>query len=170
MGCRSLFLLKEIKTNFKFRMIPEKSEINQQKLYICELIMFYILKLIINFYINSNEKAKNKMNNGFNVNNKHLFKSIYDHLLYYIIYGQLRNNILIKFCDKHIKYYKNKKDRSFPRESKMPFTKWYIKKYSDQTKYMKIINAIIKGNVNKLNKNLKTCASKIILINDKKYP
>lgn len=54
------------------------------------------------------------------------------------------------------------------RNSKTPFTKWYIKGYSNLTKYAKI-DAIINDTVNKLNKNLKSIAKNIISINGKEY-
>ena len=37
----------------------------------------------------------------------------------------------------------NEKDRSFSRNAKTPFTKWYIKGYSEMTKYAKIVDAIL---------------------------
>jgi uncharacterized protein YukE len=64
---------------------------------------------------------------------------------------------------------KNASDRSFPRFAKRAFTKWYIKGYSEMTKFAKIIDAVINGTINKLNKNLKMIAKKIISINGKKY-
>ena len=81
----------------------------------------------------------------------------------------LTTSILDKFCKSYIKVIQNKKNRSFPRTSKTPFTKWYIKGYSNQTKYMTIIDAIINNTVDELNKNLKTIAKRIISIDGIKY-
>ena|ERR1700722_3501996 len=94
----------------------------------------------------------------------------YKYILYHLIYGHITNDILISFCKLNVLFYNNKKGRSFPRNSKTPFTKWYVKGYSNQSKYRKIVHAIINGKIDKLNKNLKTDAKKIILINGKKYP
>ena len=92
----------------------EKCELEQQKLYICNLIIFYILKLIIHFYLNINENANSKIKNGFKINYRHLFKGIYKYILYHIIYGHITNDILISFCKFNVLLYNNKKGRSFP--------------------------------------------------------
>ena len=59
----------------------------------------------------------------------------------------------------------NLKDRHFPRTSKKPFTKWYLKGYSDLTKYNKIIESIKIGTLSSLNKNLKVIAKNIVIQN-----
>ena len=46
--------------------------------------------------------------------------------------------------------------KSNPRNSKTPFTKWYIKGYSEYYKFLKIINALIKENCEGLNDNIKS--------------
>jgi len=54
--------------------------------------------------------------------------------------------------------YKNKENRSFPRVSLLPFSKWYIKKYHKKYDMDQILSAIYNNTVNKLHKNLKTRA------------
>ena len=56
------------------------------------------------------------------------------------------------------------KDISNPRVSKIPFTKWYVKSYSDYYKYVSIIKALRNNNLDELNKNLKLLAQKLKII------
>ncbi len=89
---------------------------------------------------------------------------IFDILLYDIFIGGLTENKLDNFCGAYIKIIRNKKDSEFPRISKKPFSKWYIKSYSNLAKYMKIINSIKTHAIFELDKNLKTIANNIISI------
>lgn len=98
-----------------------------------------------------------------------MINGIFDFLIYNILHNKLIDNILDQFCKSYIKIIQNKDNRTYPRTSKTPFTKWYVKGYSNQTKYMNIIDAIINNKVNELNKNLKTIARKIISIDDRNY-
>jgi hypothetical protein len=68
------------------------------------------------------------------------------------------------FYKNYIKIYTNKKGRHFPRTSKVPFTKWYVKGYSIFSQKLKIICAILDGTINSLNKNLKVKAGKFLSI------
>lgn len=157
---------KYIKVNFKFQHIKEKNKINFQKMYIIEQIIMYLIKLIEEFI--TNKKANKKLNNySYKINYSNLIKGIFDYLIWEIINGKLNKHKLDVFCKNYIKIIQNKKDRSFPRISKTPFTKWYIKSYSNLTKYFKIIKAISDDDTDSLNKNLKIIANRIISI--KKY-
>lgn len=165
---------KYLKSNYKFRILKEKNKENIQKMYICEMLLMNITKIIEKYYINkiSLETINNKTNTTTNIkkiNKTHLTNSMFKHILYNIIKGDMKIEDLDHFCKVNIKYCINKPNRSFPRVSKTPFTKWYVKAYSNQSKYYKIINAILNNTVNELNKNLKTLASKIVSINGKKY-
>ena len=164
---------KFIKNNFKFQNMNEKDHDKYKKLYLCELILTYIVKLIERYF--ENKKVPNnatfKKNNNTStftkkINKSNIIKGLFDSFLYDILNGNLDNNNLDSFCKAYIVLDKNKINRSFPRTSKTPFTKWYVKGYSEITKYSKIIKAIIKKKVNKLNKNLKVIANKIISIID----
>ena len=111
-----------------------------------------------------NKKTKDAT---YKINESHLIKGIFDYLLHYIINGKLTDIKLDNFCELYIKIIRNKPDRTFPRTSKTPFTKWYVKGYSNLNKYMKIINYLNKK-IQKLNKNLKTIAKRVISIDGKK--
>ena len=163
---------KYIKYNYKYQHIPEKSSINFKKMYICELIITYLAKFIEKYYIKEHYKKEypeTKNNKKYKINKSNLVSGIFDTLLFDIFDNTLDNVRLAKFCKTYIHLIQNKTNRSFPRTSKTPFSKWYIKGYSDLTKFSKILNAITNNTVNTLNKNLKTIARSIISINGKKY-
>lgn len=134
-------------------------------MYICELIITFIAKLIEKYSNSILDKKKDTEK----VNKTHLTTNIFKFLLYDIIKGEINIEKVKNFCETCITYCNNKPDRHFPRFSKRPFTKWYVKSYSNQTSYNKIINAKIKGTTHKLNKNLKLKANKIVSINGKTY-
>ena len=69
------------------------------------------------------------------------------------------------FCKNYAILHKNELGRSFPRTSKTPYTKWYIKGYIESTKYSKIFDAIANNTVDKLSKQLKKIASTILINN-----
>ena len=71
--------------------------------------------------------------------NESIFSSIYDELLNYILSGSLTDELFEKLMKYYVKIIKNETGRSFERVSKMPFSKWYIKKYSDKSKYQRIL-------------------------------
>lgn len=154
---------KYIKYNYKFQHVKEKYDAQYKKMYICELIITYIAKIVEKYYIN-----KFKNNTKVKINKSNLIRGIFSSLLYDIIYEKLTDDKLDQFCRSYIKIIINTNNRSFPRTSKTPFTKWYVKGYSNQTKYMSIIDAIINNTVNELNKNLKSLAHKIVTIDKSK--
>jgi hypothetical protein len=159
---------KYIKSNYKFQHMKEKSKINCQKMYICELIITYIAKLIEKYYMDKHPIDKKLQNVSYKINYSNLINGIFDSIIWEMLDGTLTDELLDKFCKSYIKISQNKTNRSFPRTSKTPFSKWYIKGYSNLTKYMKVIEAILNNKVNELNKNLKTIAKNIISINSKK--
>ena len=147
--------------------MKENNKMQHKKIYLCELIMTYIIRLIENYYLKPTVKGKNNFN--IKINRSNLTKGVYQHILYNILTGTINDIQLDEFCRSYIISIKNDKNRSFPRNSNTPFTKWYIKGYSDQTKYSKIIDAMINNKINELNKNLKSFAKNIISIDGKKY-
>jgi hypothetical protein len=166
---------KRIKNGFKSQHLNEKSVNRYEKLYVCELILIYIAEIIKISYlkelkINTKVKTKRNKKNGkivdctVKINEENLMKGICNELLKYIISGKLTMEIINKFCKSYIKIIKNETDRHFERISKTPFTKWYLKGYSQMSQMTKIITAIINKTLNKLNKNLKLKAKKIIEI------
>jgi len=73
-------------------------------------------------------------------------------------------DIINIFMKTNIILVKNEINRSYDRESRIPFTKWYVKKYHGKYKYTKIINAIKDNTQEELNKNLKTKSKKYTLV------
>lgn len=159
---------KYIKSNYKFQHMKEKSNVNCQKMYICELIITYIAKLIEKYYIDKHQIDKKQKDVSYKINYSNLINGIFDSIIWEVLDGTLTNEQLDKFCKSYIKIIQNKTNRSFPRTSKTPFSKWYVKGYSNLTQYVKVIEAILNNKVNELNKNLKIIAKSIVSINNKK--
>jgi len=160
---------KYVKGNYKFQHIKEKLQMQFKKMYICELIITYIAKIVEQYYIKKHPIKKSAKNTVYKINKSHLVNGIFDSLLYNILNNKLNNTIINQFCKLYIKIVQNKVDRSFPRTSKTPFSKWYIKGYYGHTKYMQLIDAITNNKIGDLNKNLKTIAMKIVSINGINY-
>lgn len=160
---------KFIKSNFKFQHMKENSDIDHTKMYICELIITFIAKIIEEYYKKKYPIKKSEKGIIYSINKSNLIKGIFDVLIYDILNDELTNEKLDRFCKSYIKIIQNKEDRSFPRTSKTPFTKWYIKGYSNLTKFMRVIKCIINGKTDELDDNLKTLARKIISIDDIEY-
>lgn len=157
---------KYIKGNYKFQSIKEKSQLALKKMCICEQIITYIAKLIEKYYTNKFSIKKQKGSIYYKINRSNLINGIFDNILHKVLNNKLTAQSLNKFCRTYIRVIQNKRDRTFPRTSKTPFSKWYIKGYSNITKYMRIINAITNNSIDSLNKNLKMIAKRIISIND----
>jgi len=155
---------KYLKGNFKFRHLLENDKNDShRKLHLCELIITCIAKII-----EKDVKGKNNKTRKIKINESHLVRGIYDHLLYDIIHGKVKDETYIRFCKSYIKEINNKKDRFFPRISKTPFTKWYTKGYSNNSQIIRIIIALLSNTAADLPKNLKTKAKRIKKINGKK--
>lgn len=153
---------KHIKNNFKFEHLDEKNILQHKKLYICELIIMYITKMIENEYIKKNniDVTISDDNTYVSINKRNLINGLFEKILIRIIKGNI-NNDDIKSCDRYTITQNNKINRSFPRSSKTPFTKWYTKQYSEFTKYAKIIKAFENNTIDKLTKNLRALAKRI---------
>jgi hypothetical protein len=156
---------KYVKNNFKFQHSNEKINTDSlRKNYICEMIITYIVKIIDIYYWNNITHKVNKRGYSQKINNTLLTRGIFDYLLKDIFDNKLTDETFKNFCMTHCKLIVNEKNRSFPRNSKTAFSKWYIKGYSEITKYGQIYYAIKNNTVDKLNKNLKLTAKKIIEI------
>lgn len=142
-----------IKGNFKFQHMLEHDFTSIKKLYLCELILYYL-----------KQSFKNILNVKHQINEKLFMEGIMDNILFKLFDGSLEYQSLVKLSKLYTKNTFNKKGRKFARISKKPFSKWYIKAYSDATKYERIINAILNKEIWKLNKNEKLIARKIINI------
>lgn len=159
---------KLIKETYKFSSLKESNIIANLKSYYCILSLEILAKLIVKIY-SVNQQIKES---DCKYNHSNLMKGLKDKFLTDLIYGKVNENTFLRFCKAYIKFNKIKKDRNYPRISKSPFSKWYIKKYSNMTTDKKIIDAIRTNKLATLNKNLKTRASKILKIdgvNCKKY-
>ena len=123
------------------------------------------------YFLESNKLKKhiNYKDYIIKVNKSNIIKGLFDSFLYDILNDNINTTKITQFYESYIVLVKNKRNRSFPRRSNIPFTKWYIKKYSDSTKYIKIKEALDSNTINQLNGNLKSQSKKIISINDKKY-
>ena len=159
---------KYLKKNFKLINLKEKKKEDNNKTIICQSIIIYISQLLKKYFIENNKiKLKitiNKKNNTITtckikINESLLIEGIFENLLLEIIKGQLNKQLIENFINCYCKIIKNENNRSFERISLQPFTKWYIKKYLNDYKYCKILEAIHNNNYNELNKNLKTKAT-----------
>lgn len=99
------------------------------------------------------------------INHNNLVHGVHSSLLANLISNNVTDTSFITFCKSYILYNKIKKDRVYPRISKTPFSKWYVKYYSEMAAIAKIINAIKTDKLTVLNKNLKSKANKILAIN-----
>lgn len=157
---------KFIKNNCKYQHLIEKfNEDAYKKMYYCELILTVITEMIINTFINS-YKISDNIDYIKSVNKSNIIKGIYNSLLSDIVKGILTTDKLETFMRTFIKIIINKKNRSFPRVAKTPYTKWYVKGYADVTKFLKIIKAINEDKIDTLNKNLKMIYNRMLAIND----
>ena len=140
-----------IKANFKFQNMLEHDFISIKKMYLCELILYYL-----------KQSFKNILNITHQINEKLFMEGITDNILFKLFDASLDYDTLDKLSKSYTHKTFNKKGRKFARISKKPFSKWYIKAYSDATKYKRIINAILNKEIYTLNKNEKLIAHKII--------
>lgn len=164
---------KYIKSNFKFQHMKEKDKEKYYRIYLCEVIMTYIVRIIEYFYLlskNIKEEKKSKKHNNkiiacsVRINNSLLTTGVFNKILYDILNSSFTIKKVNAFCIAYIHVIKNELDRHYPRVSNEPFSKWYVKGYSNGAEMIKIINAIIERKVESLNKNLKLKASKIKII------
>ena len=88
-----------------------------------------------------NDRLKNNKDTSTHfckINNAKLVNGIFNELLWNILKRNTHKKIISKFSNIYVTYVKNKKDRSYPRTSNTPFTKWYIKGYANQSKYFRM--------------------------------
>lgn len=149
-----------IKDTYKFSKLTEKNQNANLKSYFCILAIEIIIKIIVKKYLLSQQKTMTDCK----FNHSNLVKGITDFFLMNLISGKVSDNEFLRFCKSYIHFIKVKKDRNYPRISKTPYSKWYVKQYSVNANLIKIIHAIKNNCLNKLNKNLKTSANKILKI------
>ena len=162
---------KLIKSNFKFALLREHNEKTLEqykKKYLIILINIHLIRLIekvhLKYYTKHNNNKKNKHEYNFK-NNNSLMINGFKNIINPIINSKLNDDLLYNYCSTYIIKTNTIKNISNPRTSYIPFTKWYIKSYSDYYKYSKIIDAIKNNNFDTLNKNLKLLANELKIIN-----
>ena len=153
---------KLIKSNFKFSYLTNHNDKIVDcylKTYIIILINSLLVKLII--------MLKNNIvdNNKYSVKyNKTLIIKGIETLISDIIHSSVTYDKLKKISKCFLIKSYSLKNKSNPRTSKKPFTKWYVKSYSDFYKNAKMIECIRSKKLNDLNKNLKMEALTITII------
>ena len=152
-----------INANFKFEYISEHMDVNIQKTYYSNLIIFYVCQYLRNI-CSCSEASKD-------INFSNLVYGIFtENIIKKIVNGQLSKELINNFCNKYNKKVSNKQNRYFERKSCLPFTKWYVKSYSTNAVLKKIINAFTTDNLSNLNKNEKLIYNKIIhIISNKEF-
>src|SRR5271170_5598789 len=128
--------------------MKEKDSTQYDRLFICELILIYIMKIIKYFYLKNTYGTTIDVN-SYQINESLLMTGLFDVLLPLIINGTLTELEIKNYCIAYMKIINNKKNRHFPRTAKRPFAKWYLKGYSSSTRMIKI-------KMNKINMNFIT--------------
>jgi hypothetical protein len=158
---------KLLKYNFKFEnLIEHNKEQNTeqcQKLYLINLIIIMISKIIDKTYMHNNKIKKNftKYNRKgkiikcvYKSNKSNIIKGVYK-LLTPLIKGTLKVEDYKNVCNIYVKYHISELGKYKERKAKTPFLKWYVKGHSNRSLLCKFIEAFILKNEDKLNKNHK---------------
>ena len=154
---------KLIKRNFSFSYLTEhnKNTVDCYKKKYTVILILCILERIFELTLNEKIKTHDKYNIKYN---KTLAINGIKKILPNIIDSTLTENTLESLYKNYYKTIYSEKNISNPRVSKQPFTKWYVKAYSDYYKYAKILDCITNDTLDQLNKNLKLEASYITIL------
>ena len=168
---------KLLKYNFKFEHLIEhnknKNDEQYRKLYLVNLIVIYLGKIIEKTYFFNNEvkkdivkKEKNKTVIYVNKPNKsNVIKGVYN-IIEQILKSDVKEEEIKKICNCYVHYSFIKLGEYKERKAKTPFLKWYVKGHSNRSLQYKFIEAYLTNNYSKLNKNHKvlysTCTIQII--------
>jgi len=151
---------KYLKYNFKTQNINDKVI---DKLFVCQLIITYLEKILESYYVTKNKDILKSKDCYYKKINKSLMADgIINFLIKKLLSRTINNVTLDEFLNKYTKIITNKKERSYPRNSKTPYSKWYIKGYSEITKFDKILKAILTNDYSKLNKKLNKNLKRLI--------
>lgn len=163
---------KLLKYNFKFEHLIEHNKLQNteqyQKLYLINLIVIYISKIIDKTYLFNNKIKKNfsKFKKGkeikcvYKSNKSNIIKGVYT-IIFPLIKGKLKEVDFKNICELYVKYSVTELGLLKERKAKTPFLKWYVKGHSNRSLLYKFIEAFLLKNDKKLNKNhkvlFKTC-------------
>jgi hypothetical protein len=86
-----------------------------------------------------------KIESKSTINESESLRRIKNKIIFPLLMGKLKGEMIINFEKKHCKIIKTEKGREYPRDSKTPFTKWYSKAYSSNSEIVKILRAIENG-------------------------
>lgn len=137
---------KQLKHNFKFQYLSEHKEENYKKNIYASLTTTVIKQILLKCYENITEfknktitsKHKDsKIKIKKSINENLILTGIKDVLLRDIVYKKLNNDTILNFLNSYIVVHISEEDRHFKRQSKRPFTKWYVKQYHDIYKIKK---------------------------------
>jgi hypothetical protein len=155
---------KLVKYNFKFEHLKEHNDSNTdddyKKLYLVNLTIIYLSKIIEKTHFYNNDikkevivKENNKIIKYSNKPNKSLtVKGVYK-ILTVLFNGSLTVKKFTNICKNYVLYSLTKKGLMKERKAKTPFLKWYVKGHSNRSLLYKIIEAKLKKDTSKLNKN-----------------
>ena len=153
---------KLVKSNFRFSYLTEHNGQTKEcyEKTICAIQIFFLLERLFELLM-----PKPKQNNKYTIKyNKSLALKGIKQLIPYIIDTTLTTKMLSNYLSTYFKKVRCEKNKSNPRISKRPFTKWYVKHYSNFYKYAKIIDCIENDTIDTLNKNLKLEALNIQIL------
>lgn len=157
---------KLLKYNFKFELLKEhnqeESTEQYKKLYMVNLIVIYLGKIIEKAYYYNNvmkkdyvkEEKKKLVKYVYKPNKSNIIKGVYK-IIENIIKGSLKKEELKKTCDSYVTYSYVKLGQHKERKAKTPFLKWYVKGHSNRSLLCKFIEAHFNKDLSKLNKNHK---------------
>lgn len=139
--------IKQLKSNFKFQVLNEHKEDKYQKVFYCELIEMLIKTCLIKLYNIKENKTEKKDSKDkiFKLNENLILSGIKDVIIKDIINSSLNFKNLDDLFKTYFIEHQNQTNRSNPRVSKIPFTKWYVKKYHELYKEkIKLCNSELK--------------------------
>jgi hypothetical protein len=161
---------KLVKNNLKYQHTKNKTEDQILKTNYCILIYTTLCKLIKTHKLSTSKVSQIKhKKNGTNIkcdlsiNESLLITIISKDIIKDMLNGCLNYDTILN-AEKQLLIIKNEPNRSFPRTSKTPFTKWNAKGYSVGSEIIKILRVLNDEIDNNLNKNLKVLMNKIKLI------
>lgn len=155
---------KLLKYNFKFSNLTEHNDNKNSeayaKLYYVNMTVIFLSKIIEKTYFYNNwintevtREKNNKIVKYKNKANKSLcIKGVYQ-ILRNIFNNDLSVNKLTNICHNHVIYSLRELGLVKERKAKTPFLKWYVKGHSNRSLLCKLIEAKLKNDISKLNKN-----------------